>query len=161
MPANTEVRSMGGKSIARGFGKGKQVRSSGKHISRKAPLHTSLASKKALTSLTPGVKKPRRFRPGTIALREIRKYQSSTEPLIPKASFNRALKSVSNELASGTAFPNGLRTQAAAGELLHIACEAYLIKSHGNANMLAIHSKRITVTAKDLQMARRISGECP
>ena len=38
---------------------------------------------------TGGVKKPHRYRPGTVALREIRRFQKSTELLIRKLPFSR------------------------------------------------------------------------
>jgi histone H3 len=38
---------------------------------------------------TGGVKKPRRYRHGTVALREIKKYRKSTDLLIRKLPFRR------------------------------------------------------------------------
>ncbi|KAH7415557.1 hypothetical protein KP509_14G051800 [Ceratopteris richardii] len=61
----------------------------------KAPrkqLASKAARKSALT--TGGVKKPRHHRPGTIALREIRKYQKSTELLIRKLPFQRLVREI-------------------------------------------------------------------
>ncbi|OWK59362.1 histone H3, embryonic [Lonchura striata] len=59
----------------------------------KAP-RKQLATKAARKSApaTGGVKKPHRYRPGTVALREIRRYQKSTELLIRKLPFQRLLK---------------------------------------------------------------------
>lgn len=158
MPANTEVRSMGGKSISHGLGKGK-VRSVGKQISRQAPLHTSLVSTKPLSSLSAGAKKPRKWRPGTVALREIRKQQASTELIYRKASIQRATRSIVEEQASGTAFPNGARMQKAALIIIQVALEAYLTKLHEDTNLTAIHGNRVTVHAKDMQLTLRIRGE--
>ncbi|KAF9004606.1 hypothetical protein BDQ17DRAFT_401549 [Cyathus striatus] len=45
------------------------------------------AARKTATTAAGGVKKPHRFRPGTVALREIRRYQKSTELLIRKLPF--------------------------------------------------------------------------
>ena len=68
----------------------------GKQIARKAPVHSSIVGpgkgkyvggKGKKTPLAPGQKKPHRFRPGTVALREIRRYQKSTELLIRKLPF--------------------------------------------------------------------------
>lgn len=44
---------------------------------------------------TGGAKKPHRYRPGTVALREIRKYQKSTELLIRKLPFHRLVREMS------------------------------------------------------------------
>ena len=51
---------------------------------------------------TSGAKKPHRFRPGTVALREIRKYQKSTDLLIRKIPFQRLVR----EIAQGLLFLN-------------------------------------------------------
>lgn len=61
----------------------------------KAP-RKQLATKAARKSApaTGGVKKPHRFRPGTVALREIRKYQKSTELLIRKLPFQRLVREI-------------------------------------------------------------------
>ena len=59
----------------------------------KAP-RKQLASKAARKSApsTGGVKKPHRYKPGTVALREIRRYQKSTELLIRKLPFQRLVR---------------------------------------------------------------------
>ena len=46
---------------------------------------------------TGGVKKPHRFRPGTVALREIRRYQKSTELLIRKLPFQRLVREIAQD----------------------------------------------------------------
>ncbi|KAL4305116.1 hypothetical protein AHAS_Ahas16G0046100 [Arachis hypogaea] len=64
----------------------------------KAPrkqLATKAARKSAPT--TGGVKKPHRYRPGTVALREIRKYQKSTELLIRKLPFQRLVREIAQD----------------------------------------------------------------
>ena len=47
-----------------------------------------------------GMKKPHRYRPGTVALREIRKYQKSTETLIRKAPFQRVVQEIMRNIKS-------------------------------------------------------------
>ncbi|KAJ1695909.1 hypothetical protein LUZ63_012607 [Rhynchospora breviuscula] len=103
----------------------------------KAP-RKQLATKAARKSApaTGGVKKPHRFRPGTVALREIRKYQKSTELLIRKLPF-----------------------QSSAVAALQEAAEAYLVGLFEDTNLCAIHAKRVTIMPKDIQLARRIRGE--
>src|SRR5882757_5130882 len=61
----------------------------------KAP-RKQLATKAARKSApaTGGVKKPHRYRPGTVALREIRRYQKSTELLIRKLPFQRLVREI-------------------------------------------------------------------
>eukprot|EP01032_Pedospumella_encystans_P016289 gene16289-18586_t len=100
-----------------------------------------------------GVKKPHRYRPGTVALREIRKYQKSTELLIRKLPFQRLVREVSQYL-KGT-----LRFQSNALLALQEASEAYLVGLFEDTNLCAIHAKRVTIMPKDIKLARRIRGE--
>ena len=120
----------------------------------KAPTK-HLASKAAVKSLpkNTGVKKPHRFRPGTVALREIRKYQKSTELLIRKLPFQRLVREVAQD------FKSDLRFQTHAITALQEASEAYLTSLFEDTNLCAIHSKRVTIMPKDIKLARRIRGE--
>ena len=120
----------------------------------KAPRH-QLATKLARASALArgGIKKPHRFRPGTVALREIRRYQKSTELLIRKLPFQRLVREIAQD------FKIGLRFQATAVQALQEAAEAYLIKLFEDTNICAIHAKRVTIDVKDMQLARRIRGE--
>jgi histone H3 len=99
------------------------------------------------------VKKPHRYRPGTVALREIRKYQKSTELLIRKLPFQRLVR----EIAQG--FMTDLRFQSSAVLALQEAAETYLVSLFEDTNLAAIHAKRVTIMPKDLALARRIRGE--
>ena len=126
----------------------------------KAP-RKQLATKAARKSAPAagGVKKPHRYRPGTVALREIRKYQKSTELLMRKLPFQRLVREVANDIAAGTRFPEGPRWQSQAVVALQEAAEAYLVHLFEDSNLEAIHAKRVTIQAKDIQIARRIRGE--
>mmetsp|Transcript_47524 Transcript_47524/g.119665 ORF Transcript_47524/g.119665 Transcript_47524/m.119665 type:complete len:143 (-) Transcript_47524:182-610(-) len=100
-----------------------------------------------------GVKKPHRFRPGTVALREIRKEQRSVELYLSKAQFRRLV------LEIGQDYRYELRFQAKALEALQIATEAYMVGLFEDANLCALHSRRATIMPKDLQLARRLRRE--
>ena len=100
-----------------------------------------------------GVKKPHHYRPGTVALREIRRYQKSTELLIRKLPFQRLVREIAQD------FKTNLRFQSAAVMALQEAAEAYLVGLFEDSNLCAIHGKRITIMPKDIQLARRIRGE--
>jgi histone H3 len=119
----------------------------------KAP-RKQLASKAARKSApsTGGVK-THRFRPGTVALREIRKYQKSTELLIKKLPFQRLVREVAQD------FKCDVRFQSHAIMALQEASEAYLTSLFEDTNLCAIHAKRVTIFPKDIQLARRIRGE--
>ena len=97
--------------------------------------------------------KPKRYRPGTRALREIRKYQKSTELLIRKLPFQRLCREIAQD------FKADVRLQATACLALQEAAEAYLVGIFEDTNLCAIHAKRVTVSPKDMQLARRIRGE--
>lgn len=118
----------------------------------KAP-RKQLATKSARKSKNGSVKKPHRFRPGTVALREIRKYQKSTDLLLRKLPFQRLVREIAQN------FKNDLRFQSTAILATQEACEAYLISLFEDTNLCAIHSKRVTIMPKDIQLARRIRGE--
>ena len=100
-----------------------------------------------------GGKKPHRYRPGTVALREIRRYQKSTDLLIRKLSFQRLVREIAQD------FKTDLRFQSSAIMVLQEASEYYLVGLFEDTNLCAIHAKRVTIMAKDVQLARRIRGE--
>uniref|UniRef100_A0A7N9D7H9 Core Histone H2A/H2B/H3 domain-containing protein n=1 Tax=Macaca fascicularis TaxID=9541 RepID=A0A7N9D7H9_MACFA len=118
---------------------------------RVARLATKVARKSA--PATGGVKKPHRYRPGTVALREIRRYQKSTELLIRKLPFQRLVREIAQD------FKTDLRFQSSAVMALQEACESYLVGLFEDTNLCAIHAKRVTIMPKDIQLARRIRGE--
>ncbi|VEN40438.1 unnamed protein product [Callosobruchus maculatus] len=110
----------------------------------KAPSK-QLATKAARKSApaTGGVKKPHRYRPGTVALREIRR----------KLPFQRLVREIAQD------FKTDLRFQSSAVMALQEASEAYLVGLFEDTNLCAIHAKRVTIMPKDIQLARRIRGE--
>ena len=122
---------------------------------RKNALKANQAAQKNLGNppKTGGVKKPMRWRPGTVALREIRRYQKSTELLIRKLPFNRLMREITQD------FKLELRFQPQAIGALQEAAEAYLVGLFEDTNLCAIHAKCVTIVPKDIQLARRIWGE--
>ncbi|KAL0476894.1 his-2 [Acrasis kona] len=112
----------------------------------------SKAAKKTAPS-SGGLKKPHRYKPGTVALREIRRYQKSTELLIRRAPFQRLVREIAQD------YKSDLRFQQSAVDALQEASEAYLVGLFEDTNLCAIHAKRVTIMPKDVQLARRIRGE--
>ncbi|XP_068105488.1 histone H3-like centromeric protein A [Hyperolius riggenbachi] len=96
----------------------------------------------------------KRFRPGTRALMEIRKYQKSTDLLIRKAPFARLVKEVCMEYTSGVPF----LWQSMAIAALQEAAEAFLVRLFEDSYLCSIHAKRVTLYVQDLQLAQRIRG---
>ncbi|CAN6337246.1 unnamed protein product [Urochloa humidicola] len=108
---------------------------------------------------TPGrqqqrVRKPHRWRPGTVALRDIRKYQKSTELLIPAAPFIRLVREITDFYCRGTV----TRWTAEALLAMHEAAEFHLVELFELSNLCAIHAKRVTIMQRDIQFAKRIGG---
>jgi histone H3 len=102
---------------------------------------------------TGGIKKTHRYRPGTVALREIRRFQKSTDLLIRKLPFQRLLREVAQN------FRTDVRFQSTAILALQEAAEAYLVGLFEDTNVCAIHAKRVTIMPKDMRLAMRIRGE--
>jgi histone H3 len=96
--------------------------------------------------------KKRRYRPGTVALREIRKYQKSTDLLLRKRPFQRLVREIAQD------FRSDLRFQQSAIRAIQEASEAYLVGLMEDANMCAHHAKRTTLMACDMLLANRIRG---
>ena len=125
-----------------------------KSTAQKVPRKQLVAQKIARKSApSTGVKKPHRFKPGTVALREIRKYQKSTDLLIRKLPFQRLVREIAHE------FKQELRFQSSAVLALQEAAEAYLVSLFEDTNLCAIHARRVTIMTRDLQLARRIRGD--
>jgi histone H3 len=120
----------------------------------KSTNRTSLATKTASKSRphTGPQQKRRRYRPGTVALREIRKYQKSTELLIRKLPFQRLVREIAHS------FKTDARFQSAALLALQEATEAYIVSIFEDTQLCALHAKRVTIMPKDMQLAKRIRG---
>jgi histone H3 len=99
------------------------------------------------------VKKPHRYRPGTVALREIRRYQKGSELLLRKLPFQRLVREIAQD------FKDNLRFQSTAIQALQEASEAYLVGLFQDTNLCAIHAKRVTIMPRDMMLARRMRGE--
>ena len=111
-------------------------------------------SGKTLPAFQQGTRKPRRYRPSTVALREIQRYQKSTELLIRKLPFQRLVREIAQDLDKMS-----IHFQSGAIIALQEALEAYLVGLLEDANLCAVHAKRVNIMPKDIQLARRIRGE--
>ena len=99
---------------------------------------------------TGGVKKPHHYRPSTVALQEIHKYQRSTDLLCRRLSVARLIREITQD------FKVGLRFQATALLAIQEAMEAWLVHLMEDMNLCAIHAKRVTIGPKDLSLVCRI-----
>ena len=100
-----------------------------------------------------GAKKPHRYRPGTVALREIRRLQKSTDLLIRKLPFKHLVREIYQDNK------RDIRLKSTTSLMYQEAAEAYHVGLFEDTNLCAIHAKRVTIKPKDLQLARHIRGE--
>jgi histone H3 len=97
------------------------------------------------------VRKPRhRWRPGTVALREIRRYQMSTNTLVPRAPMRRLIREIMYDINPE------LRLKDTAASAMHECAEAFLIKLLSDTNLMAIHTHRVTIQPRDMSAVRFI-----
>ena len=127
----------------------------------KAPQF-QLATKAARRSApaSGGVKKPHCYRPGTGALREICRYQKSTDLLIRKVPFQRLAREVLQDLNKPGSYPPF--TAKFSGDFfvaIQESVEAFSVQLFEDVNLCAIHARRVTNMPKDMQLALRIRGE--
>ncbi|KAH8879382.1 histone-fold-containing protein [Thozetella sp. PMI_491] len=140
---------------AKKAGKGKTVPAKGRRSSgAKVP-----AVGKRKSGVQPGDPIPagrkRRYRPGTLALKEIRRYQANTDLLMRKLPFARVVREIAMTMRPQD---EEMRWQSQAILALQEAAEAFLVHLFEDTNLCAIHAKRVTIMQKDIQLARRIRG---
>ncbi|KAJ2909573.1 centromeric DNA-binding histone H3-like protein cse4 [Coemansia aciculifera] len=128
------------------------------------PRAPSMRGGKAVASAASpgGAGRKRRAPNGIKALREIRMYQRSTDMLIAKLPFARVVREIAQDYVSDythSGTPTGLRWQSSAIMALQEASEAFLVHLFEDANLCALHAKRVTIMQRDIQLARRIRGQ--
>jgi histone H3/H4 len=122
-----------------------------RRVSGESPLPRASKSSRR----QPEERKKRRFRPGTRVLQEIRKLQQTTHTLVPRVHFSRIVRDVAHSLVGGTDY----RWASEALEAMQTAAEAYLVGLFEDANLCAMHAKRVTIQVKDILLAQRIRGD--
>ncbi len=110
--------------------------------------HLATKSARATVQKAIAVRKPHHWCPGTVALREIQKFQKNTDLLIRKAPFQRALKFGKSNL----------QMQSTAVLALQEAAEYFMVGVFSNTNLCAMHGKRVTIMKKDMVLACCIQG---
>ncbi|ODV83911.1 hypothetical protein CANARDRAFT_29633, partial [[Candida] arabinofermentans NRRL YB-2248] len=97
----------------------------------------------------------KRYKPGNNALKEIRKFQKTTDLLIRKLPFARLVREIVQDEFGAT---SSYRWQSVAILAMQEATEAYLVHLFEDTNLCALHAKRVTIMQKDIYLARRIRG---
>ncbi|KAI9294465.1 histone-fold-containing protein [Neoconidiobolus thromboides FSU 785] len=143
--------------------------STSKKISRTKPEPPKSRTGKGSRAVIPGEPivhgTPRKYRhkPGVMVVREIRRLQKETNLLIPRLPFSRLVREVCEKIISDEYSPSpelaNLRWQSHAILALQEAAEAFIISVLEDANLCAIHAKRVTIMQRDIQLARRIRGQ--
>ena len=135
-----KTKTAAGKASKKMSVKGKSLKS--KAIKKTAPAEGGMKDKAK-----------RHYKPGTVALREIKKYQKAMNMLLPRAPFQRLVRSITMSLDPD------LRFQSQSLLALQEAAEAYVVSLFEDTNLCAIHAKRMTIQKKDMELARRIRGD--
>eukprot|EP00405_Crypthecodinium_cohnii_P022498 CAMPEP_0206468854 /NCGR_PEP_ID=MMETSP0324_2-20121206/29895_1 /ASSEMBLY_ACC=CAM_ASM_000836 /TAXON_ID=2866 /ORGANISM="Crypthecodinium cohnii, Strain Seligo" /LENGTH=159 /DNA_ID=CAMNT_0053942427 /DNA_START=85 /DNA_END=564 /DNA_ORIENTATION=+ len=105
----------------------------------------------------PRADKKKRLHPGTLALREIRKYQKSTDLLLLKLPFQRLVREIAEGLQPMR--EDMIKFQSQALLAIQEAAEAYMVGLFEDTNLCCIHAKRVTIMQQDMLLARRLRGE--
>lgn len=94
-----------------------------------------------------GVKKKHKWHPGTQAVREIRRFQSRTDQLVPRAVVERLLREIAQELKEGVRFSKP------AIDALHEISEVYVTGLLKDANDVAVKSGQVTLLHRHMEIA--------
>lgn len=120
----------------------------------KAPrkqLATKAARKSAIQSASQGTKKLR-YKSGMVALKEIRRYQKSTENVVRKAPFQRMVRDITSKIR------DDMRYQAQCLSALHEAFENHIVGLFEDGLLAANHAKRVTVMPRDINIVGKLRG---
>ncbi len=99
------------------------------------------------------MRKPHRWHPGTVAIREIQKFQKNTNLLIRKAPFQRLVHKIALKFGK-----SNLQMQSTAVLALQEAAEYFMVDVFSDTNLCAMHGKHVTIMKKDMVLACRIRG---
>ncbi len=121
---------------------------------RSIGVKTKTKKIKSVSKLSTGDKPKRRYKPGTVANREILKYQRSTKPLCRRVPFERLVRERAN------AFEENLHFQRDALAAIQEASEAHMIRLFAAANRIARYAKREAVTGGDFKLAIELTEAC-
>ena len=126
-------------------------KSTGEAIPR---FHLATKAARATTQKAIAVRKPHRWRPGTVALREIQKFKKNTDLLIRKAPFQHLVQEILHDMSR----KSDLQMQCTALLALQEAVEYFMVDVFSNTNLCAMHGKRVTIMKKDMVLACCIQG---
>ncbi len=117
-------------------------------------LHLATKAEQVAAQKAIAVRKPHRWRPGTVAAREIRKFQKTTDLFIRKAPFQHLVQEIIQDMSR----KSDLQMQSTALLALQEAVEYFMVDVFNNTNLCVLHGKRKTIMVKDLVLACCIQG---
>ena len=117
-------------------------------------FHSATKAARAAAQKVIAVRKPRRWRPGMVALREILKFQKTTDLLIRKAPFQHLVQEIVHNMSR----KSDLQMQSTALVALQEAAEYFMVAVFSKTNLCTQHGKRVTILLKDLVLACCIRG---
>ena len=131
-----------------------KAKASGKSSAAKASKAKGKASgNKKTAPASDGQKKKFKWRPGTVALREVKRYQKKTDLLLLRAPFQRVVREIAHSYDPEARFsPESLHA-------IQEAAEMHIVSLMEDSQLCAIHANKVTVTKKDLLLARRLRGD--
>lgn len=122
-------------------------------IKNEKKLHKKKQSKEKIKHLigkkdkTEILVKKRRSKPGIAALRQIKKLQKTVDHLIPKLSFSRFVREITQNIVG-----DDMRFTVSALDAIQEAAEAHLTTTFENSYKLSMHRKRITLMPSDIRL---------
>lgn len=138
------------------FIKGKKARKTAAKPAAMAAVRANGVNKETAAKI---VKARRRTRPGIRAIREIRKYQKTTAPLIEKANFMRVLREILQDVNAERGGSSAMKMTKSAFDAFREGAETYMVEQFQSANNLALYSGRETIMAKDMRMVRALQAD--
>jgi len=111
-----------------------------------AATAAAIGGQKKIKSAAGAIKKPHRFRPGTVALREIRRYQKSSDLLMRKMPFYRLVREIAED------FHRDLRFTGTALSALQEASESFLVHLFEDVNYVTIDKKKVTISPREMKL---------
>jgi histone H3 len=110
--------------------------------------HLATKSARATAQKAIAMRKPHRWHPGTVTLREIQKFQKNTDLLIRKAPFQHLVREIALKFGK-----SDLQMQSTAVLAFQEAVEYFMVDVFSNTNLCTMHGKHVTIMKRDMVLA--------
>ena len=120
-------------------------------------IHPSLLNKNKKKKTLKNTKNQHRFRPGTVAIRDIKKYQKLSGNLIlPKSSFEKIIRNI---FLQNSENDKNIKISKNVFIIIQYYIEQYIVKLLYNSNFLAIHSNRVKLLPIDIAFISYLNND--